>query len=152
VLARLLLLFTVVPLLELSLLLPIAETIGTLQTVGLVVVTGFLGAVLGKKQGLGVLKRIQTELAAGGLPADPILDGLIILVACTLLVTPGVLTDLTGILLLMPPLRRPVRRLIHSKFTKLLRDGTVTVIDVAPGSGAGPSGVGRSEIIDVTPE
>ena len=155
-LARLLLLFTIVPFIELALLLPLGEAIGLWPTLGLILVTAVLGAVLGKRAGLGAWRRIQGDLAHGRLPGDSMLDGLIVLVACTLLVTPGVLSDLTGLALLIPPLRSPVRRYLKARFTKRLQNQSITVIDVHPRRGAPASGYGDDDatsggVIDITP-
>ncbi|HYW80812.1 MAG TPA: FxsA family protein [Thermoguttaceae bacterium] len=115
-LLRLLLLFTIVPLIELSLLLWLAEQIQWGPTLGLVLLTGFLGAALARHEGLRCITRIQQKTAAGQLPGDPLLDGLMILVAGALLVTPGVLTDLVGFSLLVPGIRRIMKRSLKKRF------------------------------------
>ncbi len=104
-LLRLLLLFTTVPLIELVLLLMLADHTGWQFTLGLVLATGIVGAALARWQGLRCLERLQQQAAAGQVPADPLMDGLMILVAAALLVTPGVLTDVVGFALLAPPVR-----------------------------------------------
>lgn len=105
----LLLLFTVVPLVELALLIRIGGVIGIGSTILLVVGTGVAGAALAKWQGLRTLRRIQEDLGRGVMPAAEMLDGLMILVAAAVLVTPGVLTDAFGFALLVPPFRRWLR-------------------------------------------
>ena len=90
---RLLLLFIVVPAVELALLIEIGQRVGTLATLALIVASGVLGAALARTQGLQVLANVRTRINAGELPADSLLDGLLILIASALLVTPGVLTD-----------------------------------------------------------
>jgi UPF0716 protein FxsA len=122
-LAKLLLLFTVVPLVELVLLLEIGRRIGTLAALVLIVATGIAGALLAKRQGLGVLRRIQAELAAGHAPAAAIVDGLIILVAGALLVTPGLLTDVVGFLCLVPMTRRTVRAVLWRLLARAVQQG-----------------------------
>ena len=109
-LLRLLLLLTLAPLVELALLLALADHTGWRFALALVLVTGVLGAALARWQGLRCLRRLQEQLAAGQLPADPIMDGLMILVAAALLITPGILTDLTGFALLTPPVRKILKR------------------------------------------
>ncbi len=109
---RLLLLFTLVPLLELFLLLEIGNYVGAPATVLLVIGTGALGAWLAKSQGLRVFARVRRELAAGGLPTDALLDGLLIFIAGAVLLTPGLLTDLLGFALLTPAGRGAVRRAV----------------------------------------
>ena len=103
---RLLILFTTIPLLELALLLWIGARIGVVPTVALILFTGVLGAGLARFQGLATWARFQRALAAGRLPTQEILEGLLILVAGAVLLTPGVLTDAAGFSLLVPPTRR----------------------------------------------
>jgi len=104
--ARLLLLFTVVPALELFLLIKLGQWIGALPTVGIILVTGGLGAWLAKREGLDVLRQLQQETQQGMPPAERLVEGLLVLVGGVLLITPGVVTDLTGFLLIMPWSRR----------------------------------------------
>ena len=110
--ARLLVLFVVVPLVEMYILFRIAELISFPATVGLVLATGALGAWLAKWQGISTIRRIQDELAAGRIPGKALVDGAMILVAAALLLTPGILTDVFGFSLLMPPCRAVYRRLL----------------------------------------
>jgi UPF0716 protein FxsA len=94
---KLLLLFIVVPIVELIVLIQLGGLIGTLATIGIIVITGALGASLARWQGLSVLRQIQLDVAAGRLPAGSLVDGVIILMAAALLVTPGLLiTDGAG--------------------------------------------------------
>lgn len=111
---RLLLLFTVVPLIELALLIQIGEVVGLPATIALVIVTGVLGAWLAKSQGARTLMRFQQEVQAVGLPADTMLDGLLIFIAGAVLLTPGLLTDLFGFFLLTPVCRRWLRGVIKA--------------------------------------
>jgi UPF0716 protein FxsA len=116
VLGRLLLLFILVPMVELALLLLIGQYTGILFTLGLIVFTGALGAWLARHQGTQCLSRIQAELAKGQMPGDSLLDGLMILVAGAVLITPGVLTDILGFSLLIPPMRRVLKQLVIARF------------------------------------
>ncbi len=109
---RLLLLFTVVPIVELVLLIQIGRVIGFFPTLAIVLVTGALGASLARSQGLATLQKVQQEMAEGRVPAGALLEGLLILLAGALLITPGLLTDLTGFLLLVPPLRAALQRTV----------------------------------------
>lgn len=109
---RLFLLFTLVPVIELTLLIEVGGAIGPLPTIGLCLLTGFVGAALARSQGAGVLRRLQETIAAGGLPAREILDGVLILIAGVVLLTPGFVTDAVGLLLLMPLSRAVVRGLL----------------------------------------
>ena len=109
---RLLLLFVVLPAVELALLIELGSRFGTLHTLALIVLTGVLGASLARGQGLGVMRQIQAEVAAGRLPATSLVDAAIILVAAALLVTPGILTDGFGFLCLIPACRSVVKRIL----------------------------------------
>jgi UPF0716 protein FxsA len=127
---RLLLLFTLVPLLELFLLVKLGTVIGIGATVLIVVCTGVLGAWLARWQGLGVLRRVTEDLNQGRLPAEALIDGLLILIAGAVLLTPGLITDTLGFLLLVPRGRAVVRRLIAARFEKRSVDGNPDTIDV----------------------
>jgi UPF0716 protein FxsA len=115
---RLLLLLTVVPLVELVILVRLAHRFSWQATVALVIVTGILGAWLARREGLKALVRIQTDLAQGVPPVAAVVDGALILAAGLVLVTPGILTDLCGFALLIPPIRRWVRRRLSEAFRK----------------------------------
>ena len=127
---RLLLLFTVVPLVELFLLVKLGTVIGISATVLIVIFTGILGAWLARWQGLGVIRRLTDDMNQGRLPADALIDGLLILIAGAVLLTPGLITDALGFLLLVPQGRAFVRRLVTSRFEKRTVDGDPDIIDV----------------------
>ncbi len=103
---RLLLLFTVVPLVELFLLLQLGGLMGPSATFLLVLVTGLLGAWLAKREGLGLLSSLAEELQQGLPPGVRLMEGAMVVMGGLLLVTPGVLTDLTGFTLIVPFTRR----------------------------------------------
>jgi UPF0716 protein FxsA len=124
----LLLLFIVLPATELALLIEVGRRIGTGATLALIILTGMLGASLARWQGLGVLRAIQVETAAGRLPAAQLVDGLIILVASALLVTPGVLTDAFGFLCLVPAFRTLLRASFRRRFERAVREGRVVAV------------------------
>jgi UPF0716 protein FxsA len=102
-------LFIALPLVELALLFWIARHTGGMVAFGLVIVTGLAGATLARHQGLRCWREVQTRLERGEVPADDLLEGLMILLAAAVLVTPGVITDAVGFALLVPPLRRKIR-------------------------------------------
>jgi UPF0716 protein FxsA len=104
------LIFTVVPLVELAILIRIGQATAWWVPILTVIATGIVGAALARWQGWQVLKRIREDASAGRVPGDALLDGFLILLAGILLVTPGVLTDLAGVVLLIPPLRSLVKR------------------------------------------
>jgi UPF0716 protein FxsA len=107
---RLFLLLTLVPLVELSVLVWIADKTNWQTAALLIIVPGVLGAWLIRRAGIHCLRTIRSRLAAGEVPADSLLDALFILVAGILLLTPGVLTDLAGLVLLIPWTRSLVKR------------------------------------------
>jgi UPF0716 protein FxsA len=127
---RLLLLFTIVPLVELFLLVKLGTVVGVGPTVALVIFTGVLGAWLARQQGLGVLRRLSEDLAVGRLPAEALIDGLLILIAGAVLLTPGLLTDALGFLLLVPKSRAVVRKAALVRFGRRFDRGDPEVIDV----------------------
>ena len=100
------LLFLIIPVIEIYLLIQVGGIIGTLPTVGLVVFTAVLGAFLVRQQGLATLLRVQQSMARGELPTTAMFEGVILLLAGALLLTPGFFTDTLGFLALVPPLRR----------------------------------------------
>jgi UPF0716 protein FxsA len=100
------LLFVGVPAIELWLLIEIGSIIGGAETILLIIVTGVVGASLARAQGLAVLERIRKETEAGRLPDRSMAEAALILAAGLLLITPGVITDVVGLLCLVPVTRR----------------------------------------------
>ena len=114
---KLLALFIVLPLLDLWLLSALAgdSFLGFGFAVGLVISTGLIGASLAKRQGLTAWRNFNRESGQGVLPADAMLDGVLILLAGAVLITPGLITDVVGLALLMPPIRFLIRRRLVKK-------------------------------------
>jgi UPF0716 protein FxsA len=110
------LLFTIVPLVELAGLVWLGGQTAWWVPILLVIADGILGALLWRWQGLRVLSQIQNDMAAGRIPADALVDGLLIFLAGALLITPGMLTDVAGFALLIPPVRAVVKRLAKAWF------------------------------------
>ncbi len=123
---NLLLLFIVVPVVELLILFRIGGALGAVTTFTIIVITGVIAAYLAKRQGGLILKKIQSSLAHGKIPTAEVIDGLIILVAGAVLLTPGFLTDITGFLLLLPFGRHLVKLWLIKKFTTLIKSGVRT--------------------------
>ncbi len=109
---RLLLILTITPIVELWLLGLVSDQIGLSGTILMVLATGALGAALAKRQGLDTWREIRRQMSQGQVPAGMLLDGVMIFVAALLLITPGVLTDMLGVALLVPPIRRKALQLI----------------------------------------
>jgi len=133
----LLVLFIVVPFVELYLLLVIGRYVGFWPTVGMIIVPGVLGATLAKAEGLRVWRSYKSALAEGKLPDEGILGGLLVLIGGVLLITPGVLTDLTGILLLLPFTRRFVAGVIRKRIEERIGQGLFKVVSVGGPFGGG---------------
>ncbi len=113
-LLRLTLLFVLMPLVELAILVYLGTIIGALYTVLIVVLTGILGAILTRSQGLAILSRIRSNLQRGILPAKELFDGVLILVGGLLLLTPGIITDIFGLAVLVPQTRHIIVKLFRS--------------------------------------
>jgi len=120
-------LFIAIPLIELALFMTLGEQLGIINTIAIIIITGFLGAKLTKSQGLKALSNFRQATASGQLPHKEITDGLMILVAGAVLLTPGFLTDAIGFALLIPQ----VRALLRSRLAEKLKDK----IHVSPPSG-----------------
>ena len=108
-LLKLFLAFTIIPIIEIFLLIEIGSMFGALTAVTLVILTGFLGAFLARMQGLQTLYRIQESLREGRMPSGELLDALLIVIAGLVLLTPGFLTDSAGFLLLIPATRNSIK-------------------------------------------
>ncbi len=115
---KLLVLFVVVPVVELSLLIKVGSIIGTLNTIIIVLLTAAIGAYMVKLEGLGVIYRIQKNLLEGIFPAEELIDGMMILIAGVLLLTPGFITDIIGFLMVFPGSRNVIKRLARRYFDK----------------------------------
>jgi len=124
-LPTLIIIFVLTPIIELFVLIELGKMIGTWNTIFIVVVTGVMGAMLAKSQGLSVLRKIQVDIANGLMPADPLFDGALVLVGGVLLITPGILTDLLGFILLIPLTRAGVKKVLKKWFKRKLRSGEV---------------------------
>lgn len=147
----LLFLFILVPAVEVTILAQIVGAIGGWNTLLLVVITGVVGAALAKQQGLGLLRQIQAETAAGRVPTGSLVDGAIILVAGALLVTPGILTDAVGFLCLVPQFRSVVKKQLRRRFERMVEQGQVQVHTPFSDQQDRPDTDGSGPVIDVTP-
>ena len=126
-LARLFLVFAVVPILELYLLIKVGKLIGAWETVAILLAVSFCGAWLVRHQGFGILRRIQGELASGRLPAAELLDGLLILVGGLMLLTPGFLTDFLGLVFLIPAGRTFLKQYLRRWLEGRLANGVIVI-------------------------
>lgn len=144
---RLLLLFTLVPLVELYVLIRIGGLIGGGPTVLLVLGTGAVGAWLARREGLRSWIAVQRELASGRLPTNELLHGLLVVVSGVLLVTPGIFTDAFGLLMLIRPVRTGMISRVQRRLASRIQAGDVRlwVQEASPPSGASAGGPGSTE-------
>jgi UPF0716 protein FxsA len=126
-LIRLFLLFTIIPVVEIYLLIKVGSLIGALPTVALLLAISMAGAWLVRHQGFEILRRIQDELAQGRLPAAELLDGAMVLVGGVMLLTPGFFTDALGLFFLMPVSRAVIKQFAALWLQKRLSQGTITI-------------------------
>jgi UPF0716 protein FxsA len=124
---RLFLLFAVIPVAEIYVLVSVGGAIGVLPTVALVLLTALAGAHLARMQGLAVMMRIRENLAQGFMPAEELLDGLLIFLAGMTLLTPGFLTDIMGLLILLPATRNIFKRWLRKKFEEWRQNPNVHI-------------------------
>ena len=109
-------LFLIIPLIEIAILIEIGKVFGAAYTIALVVGTAALGAALFRQQGLSTLAKVQMSMQQGDLPATELIEGLMLLIAGALLLTPGFFTDVFGFLVLIPPLRNKIAQSLLINF------------------------------------
>lgn len=146
---KLFVLFTALPLVDLWVLLQIGRALGFWSTVALVVGTGMAGAWLARTEGFRVLHEWRRAIAEGRLPEEGVLSGLLVLAGGLLLVTPGVITDAIGLVLLFPPSRRLAAAALRRWLRRQIQEGRVRV--VTSRGGFPPRPAPDDEPIDVTP-
>jgi UPF0716 protein FxsA len=118
---KLFLAFTLVPFIEIYLLIKIGGQVGAFNTILIVILTGLLGASLARLEGIKTMTKVRDSLNRGDLPAEEMLDAMLIFVAGVVLLTPGFITDLTGLALLVPKLRYWFKRWLRKKFDEWLK-------------------------------
>ena len=123
--------FTIIPIIEIYLLIEIGSMFGPLTAITLIIITGFLGAFLARMQGLQTLYRIRESLREGRMPSGELLDTILIVLAGIVLLTPGFLTDSAGFMLLIPATRNTIkswlRRQIELRY--ILNDNEDVIIE-----------------------
>jgi|TARA_B100001179_G_scaffold7334_1_gene5080 UPF0716 protein FxsA len=115
--------FLAVPIVEIYLIVEVARYAGILNTVVLLILVSVAGAWMVRREGLGILRRAQEELATGRVPGRQVVDGLLVLVAGALMLTPGFATDALGLALLFPPSRIAVREVLIRRFARRVNLG-----------------------------
>ena len=146
----LVLVFVVLPLVELAVFVLVADWIGILEAFLLLVVITIGGVFIVRHQGLGVWRRVRAQLSAGTVPAVELVDGLLILVAGLLLIFPGYVTDAVGLLLLLPPVRGLVRGRLRKRYSVRVASRVVRVVNTR-GSAPGDTASGPTEVLPSAP-
>ncbi len=133
-LAALVVLFLVVPFVELFLIIQVGQAVGALPTIGILILVSVVGAWLVKREGVGVARRARAQVEAGHVPGRELVDAVLILFGGALLLTPGFLTDVLGFALLVPPVRGAIRAVASRRIERRLaaRASETRVIRVEP--------------------
>ena len=126
-LLKLFLAFTLIPIIELYLLIEVGTIIGTLNTVIVVIATGFAGAWLARLQGMQTMIRVRSSLQQGIMPTEELMDALLIFMAGIVLLTPGFITDAAGLLLLIPETRNHFKRFLRYKFDRWIQNQNIHI-------------------------
>lgn len=126
-LLKLFLCFTLIPVIELYLLIQIGSVIGGINTILLVILTGFAGAWLARMEGMNTMLKLRANLQQGLMPAEEMIDAVIIFGAGVVLLTPGLITDGFGLLLLWPPSRNRFKRMLRKKFDQMKAQGEINI-------------------------
>ncbi|RCW52541.1 FxsA family protein [Halanaerobium sp. ST460_2HS_T2] len=124
---KLLMIFILVPLIELYFLLEVSKFIGVFTTVMIIIFTGAAGISIAKRQGYQVVSNIRSNLNQGKMPTDDLISALLILIGGVTLLTPGFLTDITGFLLILPGSRDLIAALVKKYFLKYVKENKVEV-------------------------
>lgn len=123
---KLFLAFTLIPVAEIYLIIKLGSYLGAFNTVAIILLTGILGAALARQQGIATMLRVRQSLAEGIMPKEELVDALLIFVAGAVLLTPGFLTDIAGLLILFPPTRFQLKVYLRKKFDQWIAAGHVT--------------------------
>ncbi len=124
---KLFLCFTLIPVIELYLLIKVGTVIGGFNTIVLVILTGFAGAWLARMEGMNTMFKVRRNLDQGLMPAEELMDAFIILVAGLVLITPGLMTDAFGLMLLWPVTRNRFKQFLRKKFDEIQAKGDINI-------------------------
>ncbi len=124
---KLILLFTVTPVVELFLLLHLAKVTSVWTTIGIVLFTGILGAYLSKNQGRLIISKIRMEVNEGRMPGEQLINGLCVLIGGALLLTPGIITDILGFSLVIPGTREILKSVIKAHLNKMVDNNSIEI-------------------------
>ena len=132
----------VMGILEIYVIIQVGQAIGVVYTIGLLILMGIVGVWLGKREGFNLFRRFRQTVADGRVPTTELVDGVLILTGATLMIVPGFITDIVGILLLIPATRAIPRNFLKRRFK-------ITVIDQYGPQGRGPRQVPPDDVIDI---
>jgi UPF0716 protein FxsA len=124
---RLILIFIVVPLIEILLLIEIGSRIGAFNTILVIVLTAILGASMMRQQGFTIMRNIQRDLSQGRMPTGELINGALVLVGGIVLLTPGFFTDAVGFILLIPATRGFIRKKIQRLIRRKIESGDINI-------------------------
>ena len=127
-LGYLVLFFILIPIIELAILIKVGQFIGVLNTVLIVIFTGLAGAFIARAQGLVTLMKIQKDINEGVMPTENLIDGLMILCGGILLLTPGLISDAIGLMVLMPFTRSLIKKWLKCKIKDMISHGRIITI------------------------
>ena len=142
----LVLVFIVVPIAELYVIIQVGQAIGVLPTIAVLIADSVLGSMLMRAQGRAAWRRFNVALEAGRVPAREVLDGVLVIFGGALLLTPGFLTDALGLMLLIPPTRALVRRVLVRRFS----DRMIASATARASGPRGPRGPARPADVEGT--
>ncbi len=126
-LGKLILAFAILPVAEIYVLIEVGSVIGSLNTVAIILLTAVAGGYLARTEGLRTYHQIQTNLNQGIIPRNEIVDALLIFGAGVVLLTPGFITDLAGLVILFPPTRAPIREFLKRRFKNRMDRTTIEI-------------------------
>ncbi|WNC16233.1 FxsA family protein [Brevibacillus brevis] len=124
----LIVLFIVVPAIELWGIISVGQVIGGWNTVALIILTGIVGAWLAKQQGMQVIRMLQFQLSRGQMPTETLIDGALVLAGGIMLLAPGFISDVLGLLLLIPYTRLIVRHLLKKWLWSMISSGRIQLL------------------------
>jgi len=124
---KLFLIFALIPVIELALLIKIGSIIGIFNTITIVILTAIIGAYMVKSEGLGVMYRIQQNMQENIFPAEELINGMMILIAGALLLTPGFFTDVIGFLMVFPFTRKHIKKIARHYFDKKISSTDIRI-------------------------
>jgi UPF0716 family protein affecting phage T7 exclusion len=136
----LVLFFVVMPLIELAVFVQVAQWIGVLDALGLLILVSIVGVFIVRHQGIGVYRRVREEIRSGIVPTVQLVDGLLILIAGVLLILPGFVTSVVGLLLLLPPVRNIGHRILRRRFSVRVANRVVKVVNTRGSTSSPPAG------------